>query len=62
MKFDEIKDEYVAGKIGSKEYAQKMFAEYEKLLQYKNLIKDSCISKITINEEDVIFTDRKSVV
>lgn len=56
MKFDEIKDEYVAGKIGSKEYAQKMFAEYEKLLQYKNLIKDSCISKITINEEDVIFT------
>lgn len=56
MTIGEIRNEYKNGKTDVKEYRMKLFKKFEELLEYKNLINDSCVSQITVTGDDVVFT------
>lgn len=56
MTFAEIQELYAVGKITIKSYKSKMFEKYAELLDYRKLIKNSRVSRIAIDEEEVVFT------
>lgn len=56
MTFDDIKNTYETGNIDIREYRVKMFEKYEELLEYRKLIQNSRVSKISITDKEVIFT------
>lgn len=55
MNIADIRKSYVDGEIDAKNYAQQLFDHYEELLSYKDLIKESLVNEIVINEEEVLF-------
>lgn len=56
MLLKDIKNDYMTGNIEKTEYLEKMFRRYEELFEYKELIKNTTVSKITINDDEVCIT------
>ena len=55
MKIEDIRQMYQQGNIDTKEYAARMFEKYEELFAYKELLKQSKVKEISINEQEVLF-------
>lgn len=55
MGIKDIRKAYVNGDIDPKSYAAQLFGYYEELLSYNELIKESLVHEIVINEEEVLF-------
>lgn len=58
MKIEDIRQMYQQGNIDTKEYAARMFEKYEELFAYKELLKQSKVKEISINEQEVLFKIR----
>lgn len=55
MNIDELRELYTNGGIEFKSYLQQMFENYEELFSYQELMKNSKVKEILINEEEVLF-------
>lgn len=55
MRIEELRKSYFNGDIDVKSYAQCLFENYEELLSYRQLIKESLVNSIVINEKEVLF-------
>lgn len=60
MKIEELRRRFADGEMDKKNYGKQMFQKYEELLSYGNLMKDSKVKEILINEEGVLFKMRLS--
>lgn len=56
MNLNKIRTMFEEQKLNVNEYRLKMFKKYEELLEYRELIGSSHVSKIAITEKEVIFT------
>ncbi len=55
MKIEELRKLYANNEIDLKSYGKQMFENYEELFSYKELLRESRVKEILINEKEVLF-------